>query len=102
MAKATRTLARDLSLKEEKMAKRRVTLNYTRELLSEPIIYTISQQFNLATNIIRADITEERGWIILELEGRDEDIEAGITWAISRGMRVELISEEPPPQPHLS
>jgi ABC-type methionine transport system ATPase subunit len=93
---------RKVSLKEAKMTKRRVTLNYTRELLSEPIIYTISQQFNLATNIIRADITEERGWIILELEGRDEDIEAGITWAISRGMRVEVISEEPPPQPHPS
>jgi ABC-type methionine transport system ATPase subunit len=98
VAKPTRTLARNLSLKEEKMTKRRVTLNYTRELLSEPIIYTISQQFNLATNIIRADITEERGWIILELDGRDEDIEAGITWVISKGMRVELISEEPPPQ----
>jgi ABC-type methionine transport system ATPase subunit len=97
VAKTTRTLANNLSLKEEKMVKRRVMLNYPRELLSEPIIYTISQQFNLATNIIRADVTEERGWIILELEGRDEDIEAGITWVISKGMRVELISEESPP-----
>jgi ABC-type methionine transport system ATPase subunit len=98
VAKLSRTLVRSLSQKEVRMTKRRVTLNYTVELLSEPIIYTISQQFNLATNIIRADITEERGWIILELEGRDEDIEAGITWAISKGMRVELTSEEPPPQ----
>lgn len=72
-------------------------LNYPSELLSEPIIFTISQQFNLATNILQADITEKRGWITLELEGRDEDIEAGITWVISKGMRVELISEEPPP-----
>ena len=76
------------------MSKRRVMLNYPRELLSEPIIYTISQQFNLIANIIRADITEERGWIMLELEGRDEDIEAGMTWAISKGMRVETISGE--------
>jgi ABC-type methionine transport system ATPase subunit len=98
VAKTTRILANNLSLKEEEMVKRRVMLNYTQELLSEPIIYTISQQFNLATNIIRAEVTEERGWIILELEGRDEDIEAGITWVISKGMRVELISEESPPQ----
>ena len=69
-------------------------LNYPKELLSEPIIYTISQQFNLVANILQADVTEERGWITLELEGRDEDIEAGITWAISKGMRVEPISEE--------
>ncbi len=97
MVKTTQILANNLSLKEEKMAKRRVMLNYPSELLSEPIIFTISQQFNLATNILQADITEERGWITLELEGRDEDIEAGITWVISKGMRVELISEESTP-----
>ncbi len=76
------------------MLKRRVMLDYPKELLSEPIIYTISQQFNLVANILRAEVTENRGWIILELEGRGEDIEAGITWAISKGMRVEPISEE--------
>jgi ABC-type methionine transport system ATPase subunit len=76
------------------MSKRRVMLNYPRELLSEPVIYTISQQFNLVANIRRAELDEERGWIMLELEGRDEDIEAGITWVISKGMRVETISDE--------
>jgi ABC-type methionine transport system ATPase subunit len=76
------------------MSKRRVMLNYPRELLSEPVIYTISQQFNLVANIRRAELDEERGWIMLELEGRDEDIEAGITWVISKGMRVETISGE--------
>ena len=75
------------------MSKRRVMLNFPKELLSEPIIYTISQQFNLVTNIYQAEVTEERGWIVLELEGRDEDIEAGITWAISKGMRVDPVSE---------
>ncbi|MBN1862730.1 MAG: NIL domain-containing protein [Dehalococcoidales bacterium] len=76
------------------MAKRRVMLNYPRELLSEPVIYIVSQQFNLAANILRAEVNEERGWIMLELEGRDEDIEAGITWVTSRGMRVENIAGE--------
>ena len=75
------------------MAKRRLMLIFPEELLSEPIIYTISQQFNLVTNIRQADITEERGWIILEIDGKDEDIEAGITWAISKGVRVDTISD---------
>jgi ABC-type methionine transport system ATPase subunit len=102
VAKTTRVLVNNLSLKGEKMATRQVMLNYPKELLSEPIIYTISQQFNLATNIRQAEVTEERGWIILELEGRDEDIEAGITWVISKGMRVEPIGGEQPPQTQLS
>ena len=75
------------------MVKRRLMLTFPEELLSEPIIYTISQQFNLVTNIRQADITEERGWIILEIDGKDEDIEAGITWAISKGVRVDTISD---------
>jgi len=76
------------------MAKRRVMLTFPEELLSEPIIYTISQQFNLVTNIRQADITEERGWIILEIEGGAEDIESGITWAVSKGVRVDTISDK--------
>ena len=74
------------------MAKRRVMLTYSPELSSEPIIYTIGQQFNLVTNIHRADATEDRGWIELELEGAEEDIEAGIAWAISKGVRVDTVS----------
>lgn len=76
------------------MAKRRVMLSYTPETITEPIIYTISQQFNLVTNIRRADLAEDRGWIIVEIDGDEKDIEAGIAWAISKGVRVDEISEE--------
>ena len=60
--------------------------------MAEPIIYTLGQQFHLITNIIRANVAEDSGWIILELEGNEADIEAGITWAISRGIQVDVIS----------
>jgi len=76
------------------MAKRSVMLTFPEELIREPIIYNLAQQFNIVTNILRADVTEDRGWVVLELEGKDEEIEAGITWAISRGVRVEPISDE--------
>jgi len=76
------------------MAKRRVMFTFPEELIREPVIYNLSQQFNIVTNILRADVTEDRGWVVLELDGEDEDIEAGITWATSRGVRVESISDE--------
>jgi len=76
------------------MAKRRVMLTFPEELVREPITYNLGQQFNIATNILRADVTEDRGWVVLELDGKDEDIEAGITWAISKGVRAEPISED--------
>jgi len=76
------------------MAIRRVMLTFTPEITTEPIIYTISQQFSLVTNIRQANLTEDGGWIVLELIGEDKDIEAGITWAISKGVRVDPVSDE--------
>jgi len=73
------------------MAKQQIMLYYPVELLSEPIIYTMSQEFNLITNIRQANITDEVGWMILELVGGDEDIADGIAWATSKGMRVDLV-----------
>lgn len=74
------------------MAKRRISVTFPRELLSEPIIYTISQQFNLVTNIYQADIdtAQNRSSMTLDIDGRSEDIEAGITWIISKGVRVDV------------
>ena len=76
------------------MAKRRLMLTFSEELIRDPIIYNLGQQFSIVTNILRADVTEDRGWVELELDGKDEDIEAGIAWVISKGMRVEPIGDE--------
>ena len=71
------------------MVKRRVMFTFTSELITEPIIYNLGQQFRLVTIIRRADLTADRGFIVLELEGKEEDIEAGIAWATSKGVRVD-------------
>ena len=76
------------------MAKRHVILTFTPETITEPIIHNIGQQFNVVTNIRRANMTEDRGWIELELDGEDKDIDEGIVWVISKGVRVALIGDE--------
>lgn len=75
------------------MAKRQVMLTFASESISEPIIYTLGQQFNIVTNIRQAELAEDRGWIVLELDGKDKDIEAGLTWAISKGVRVDPVNK---------
>jgi len=57
------------------MAKRQVTFSFPEELLGEPIIYTIGQQFRVTTNIRQAEISEIKGWVKLELEGEEGDID---------------------------
>ena len=76
------------------MAKRKVMLTFAEELIREPIIHNLGQEFNIVTNILRAEVTENRGWMVLELDGKDEDIETGTAWVISKGVRVEPINDE--------
>jgi hypothetical protein len=71
------------------MAKRQVMFTFPQELIKEPIIYTLDHQFQVVTNIRRADVSEDRGWVVLELEGEEEEIEKGIAWVISKGVRVD-------------
>ena len=73
------------------MVKRRIMFTFPPELIEEPIIYNLGQQFNLATNIYRADVSEDKGWVVLELEGDENDIELGIAWVTSKGVRVDPI-----------
>ena len=75
------------------MAKQRVRFTFTQETIAEPIIYNFSQQFNIVTNIRQADLTEDRGWIVLEIDGEDKDVEAGIAWAISKGVRIDPVND---------
>ncbi len=73
------------------MAKRRVMFTFPEELVTEPIIYTLGQEYRIVTNIRRADISENRGWVVLELEGPDAEIEKGLTWVKTKGVRVDPI-----------
>ena len=74
------------------MAKRQIMFTFPEELIKEPIIYNLSQQFRVVTNIRRADISESKGWVVLELEGEEKDIEQGIAWVISKGVRVDPVT----------
>ncbi len=73
------------------MAKQRVKFTFPQQLITLPIIYELGKQFSLVTNIRRADVTEDRGWVVLELEGDLEEIERGLDWVTSKGVRVDPV-----------
>jgi len=76
------------------MAKRRLKFIFPPELVTEPVIYNLGHDFRVVTSIRRADITDERGWVLLELEGSDEDIEQGLAWVMAKGVGVEPMESE--------
>ena len=74
------------------MAKRRVKFTFPTQLIMEPIIHRLSHQYQVVTNIRRADVREDMGWVILELEGEESEIDRGIEWISSQGVRVDPVS----------
>ena len=74
------------------MAKKQVMFTFPRELIKEPVIYNLSHKFKVVPNIRRADVSENRGWVVLELEGEDKEIEAGIAWVKGKGVRVDPVT----------
>ena len=73
------------------MAKQRVKFTFRQELITLPVIYELGKQFTIITNIRRADVTEDRGWVVLELEGDLEEIERGLAWVQNQGVRVDPV-----------
>ncbi len=74
------------------MAKKRVKFTFPQELITEPVIYQLAQKFKIVTNIRRADVREDMGWVVLELEGDDDEISSGLEWVGSTGVRVDPVS----------
>ena len=77
----------------DNVVKRRVILTFPQELLKEPVIHNLGQQFNVVTNIHLADITEDRGWLIVELEGDEKQIDDGLAWVMTKGVKVDPVTE---------
>ena len=73
------------------MAKKQVMFTFPGELIKEPIIYNLGQQFKVISSIRRADVSENKGWVVLELEGDEKDIERGIAWLTNKGVRVDPV-----------
>ena len=74
------------------MGKQRVKFTFVDQLVREPIIYRLGRDFEIVTNIRRADVQEEMGWVVLELDGEDAEISRGLAWVSSTGVRVNPVS----------
>ena len=74
------------------MAKKRVKFTFPQELITEPVIYQLGQKYEIVTNVRRADVREDMGWVVLELEGDEDQITSGLEWVTAQGVRVDPVS----------
>ena len=74
------------------MVTKRVKFTFPQELIKEPVIYKLGVDFGIVTNIRRADIRDDMGWVVLELEGESGVVDDGLKWVISTVVRVDPIA----------
>lgn len=76
------------------MARKVLNLTFPKKLIKEPAIYHIGHKFKVITNIRKANVTSDYGWVLLELEGELDEIEKAEKYLIERGIIVEDIEAE--------
>ena len=76
------------------MERKRVKFTFVEELIKEPVIWKLGREFEIVTNIRRADVTDQRGWVVLELDGEKDEIERGLQWVEEQGVRIDPVYED--------
>lgn len=74
------------------MPKLRLHLTFPENLIQEPIIWRLGRQYDIITNIRRANVEEKVGWVILEVEGAEEALDEGIGWMREVGVQVDRLT----------
>ena len=75
--------------------KKRVTLTFPRTSVQMPITYRLAKDFNVASNIIRAQVAPNQiGTLVVELSGDIDQLEAAIDWMQSQNIKVSLERRE--------
>ncbi|MGH7862303.1 MAG: NIL domain-containing protein [Candidatus Dormibacteraceae bacterium] len=71
------------------MARRRLRLVFGPGLVTEPVIWRLGREFEITTNVRRAEVSRDSGWVLLELTGEPEVLDDGISFLTSLGVAVE-------------
>lgn len=71
--------------------KKRLTLTFPQRAIQIPITYRLAKDFNVAANIIRAQVAPNQiGKLVVELSGDIDELDAAIEWMRSHNITVSL------------
>lgn len=75
------------------MRSTRVKLTFPEQLVREPIVGRMVQDFGVMPNIRRASVEEHVGWMICEIDGEQDRIDAAMAWLVDLGVQVDRLSD---------
>ena len=70
------------------MTVRHLQLTFPESQVTEPVIYQIVKQFDVVPSIRRANISNHVGWMVIEVSGSTEALDAAIDYLEGLGIVV--------------
>ena len=68
--------------------KKNIHFEFSQELVREPLLYHINRAFQVVVNIRGASVTDEGGFIALELEGEQEEVDRVLEYLRGQGVKL--------------
>ncbi len=68
--------------------KKTIRFEFNQEIVQTPLLYQLNREFDVVINIRGASITEEGGFMALELEGEDGEVDRVVGYLKERGIEV--------------
>lgn len=69
----------------------RVRLTFPPNLVRDPVIGELVRRFDVLPNIRRANVSEDVGWIVCELDGEPEAVARAVAWMEEIGVDVDRL-----------
>lgn len=81
--------------RRQQVVKKRVTLIFPKRSVHMPVTYRLAKDFNVAANIIRAQVTPNQvGTLVVELSGDIDQLDAALEWMRSQDINISMASRE--------
>lgn len=68
--------------------KKKIHFEFNQNLVKEPLLYQINRSFDVVVNIRGASVSDEGGFIALELEGTDAELERVLDYLRGQGVKI--------------
>ena len=68
--------------------KKNIHFEFNQELVREPLLYKINRSFDVIVNIRGASVSDQGGFIALELEGEEAEVERVLSYLRGQGVKL--------------
>ncbi len=75
------------------MPSQTVRLVFPPRLQDEPIVNRLLRRYSFTVNILRANVTANKGWMDIQVSGKAAEIEDASDWLRKQGVEVMLLSQ---------